>query len=92
MIAKSKATAVHNHDKFPAGQAPPALTPVGTKSFVATSNEEGTKAFIMAAKSCTKAHLLWRVKVKDCKVYPSQLVLMSRARITVKGNGDKVPI
>ena len=90
MIARSKAAAVHNHDKFPAGQAPTTLTPAGTKSFVATSDEARTKAFIMAAKSCEKAHLLWRVKVKDSKIYPSQLVLMSRVKVTVPGHGAVV--
>ena len=90
MIAKTRATAVHNHDRFVAGQAPTTLTPTVTKSFVA--NDESTKACIMAAKSCSKTHLMWRVKIKDGKILPAQVVLMTRVKIVVQGNGDVVPL
>ena len=86
VIASNKATGVHNHDKFPAGEPPAFLSPTGTRCFVATSNPQETRACIDACKQASKVQLMWKVKVQGGKVVPSQLVLVSKGKVTIKAS------
>lgn len=93
VVQKHKATAIHAHDKFPPGQAPAMLTPASTKSFIAKGDDaDETKCFIEAAKKAEKSQLMWRVKVKNNKVTPSQLVLMTKSKIVMKKTNGPVKI
>ena len=86
VIATNKATSVHNHDTFPAGQPPVFLTPTGTRCFVATSNMLETRACIQACQKAFKVQLMWKVKVQNAKVLPSQLVLVTKSKLTIKAS------
>ena len=83
-VSDNKCDSVFQHNKFTAGVFPPELVLKKAMCYSPGDAEATFQKIHSAVKQSSSAQLLWEVSVKDGKVWPGAVLLMSKKQLSIK--------